>query len=143
MSSLYNLLFSKTILRDAWVVLIMIFFVVGCGSGREIPPLAQVSGTVTIDGKPVSGASVIFEPKFQAVSASGGTDGEGKFTLMYGDTSGAAIGDYIVRVFHYGDDPELPQESLVPDSYGTASTLTATVKEGENEIDFDLKGKKK
>ena len=62
---------------------------------------------------------------------------------MYGDTSGAAIGDYIVRVFHYGDDPELPQESLVPDSYGAASTLTATVTEGENKIDFDLKGKKK
>ncbi|WP_417385005.1 carboxypeptidase regulatory-like domain-containing protein [Gimesia sp.] len=121
----------------------MSVLVAGCGSGEETPPLAEVSGTVTIDGKPVSGASVIFEPKFQAASASGGTDKDGKFTLMYGDISGAAIGDYIVRVFHYGDDPELPQESLVPESYGAASTLTATVKEGKNEIDFDLKGKKK
>ncbi|WP_339676407.1 carboxypeptidase-like regulatory domain-containing protein [uncultured Gimesia sp.] len=143
MRSLYKGLLNRTNLRNVCVVLVMSTFVAGCGSGQDIPPLAQVSGTVTIDGKPVSGASVIFEPKFQAVSASGGTDKDGKFTLMYGDTAGAAIGDYIVRVFHYGDDPELPQESLVPESYGAGSTLTATVKEGENEIDFDLKGKKK
>ena len=115
----------------------------GCGgSDEEIPSLAPVSGVITMDGSPLVGALVQFEPKIAAKPAIGTTDSEGKYSLQYGGGDiGAAIGSHIVSIFHYGDDPEIPEEGKVPAKYGTESTLTADVKEGENEFDFDLESK--
>jgi hypothetical protein len=51
----------------------------GCGRGG--PELVPVRGTVTLDGKPVEGASVTFIPQFPGQPALGSTDARGKFTL--------------------------------------------------------------
>jgi hypothetical protein len=50
----------------------------GCGGG---PVLVGITGTVTLDGKPVEGASVTFMPQFAGQPALGTTDAAGKFTL--------------------------------------------------------------
>jgi hypothetical protein len=56
----------------------------GCsgGGGRE-PTLVPVSGTVTLDGKPLAGASVSFVPQAgtEGAGAFGTTDAEGRYTL--------------------------------------------------------------
>jgi hypothetical protein len=51
----------------------------GCGSGG--PELVPLTGTVTLDGNPVEGASVTFMPQSSGQPATGTTDAAGKFTL--------------------------------------------------------------
>ena len=77
----------------------------GCGSaGHTVVP---VSGKITLDGKPVAGASITFQPTAseQAKSAgpgSGGvTDAEGKFVLKTAEAKprpGAVLGKHVVRI---------------------------------------------
>jgi hypothetical protein len=43
--------------------------------------LTPVEGTVTLDGKPLAGAGVLFQPEGGGRPATGITDAEGKFTL--------------------------------------------------------------
>ena len=50
----------------------------GCGQGG--PATAPVVGTVTLDGRPLAGALVLFQPS-QGVPARGITDDDGGFSL--------------------------------------------------------------
>src|SRR3954470_4474745 len=84
-------------------LLIAIFFAMaasGCGQGDGYAELGlvQVSGTVTLDGKPLSGAKVSFEGDDKR-SAIGPTDSAGHYALMYdSQTRGTTPGKKIVRV---------------------------------------------
>lgn len=72
----------------------------GC-SGNRNPPTSPVTGVVTLDGKPVSGASVVFNPATpgEGHRAAGMTDPEGKFTLgTFVGGDGAVKGSYNVVV---------------------------------------------
>ena len=54
------------------------------GCGGDTPPLGQVTGTVTLDGKPVDGATIQFEPTTSGLpTAFGRTDSQGKYELWY------------------------------------------------------------
>jgi hypothetical protein len=67
----------------------------GCGTSDFVP----VSGVVTLDGKPVEGASVIFHRlEGEGQSAFAGTDASGAFVLKTEDLPGAWIGNYEVAV---------------------------------------------
>lgn len=74
----------------------------GCGSAAGGPPVVPAEGVVLLDGKPLSGADIMFEPrgstKGQAVFAR--TDSAGKFLLKSpdGKRTGAAVGEYHVVV---------------------------------------------
>lgn len=69
---------------------------VGCGGSSN---LAQVSGEVTVDGQPASGAVVLFHPDDPLQpTASGIADESGKFTLLSGPNSGIAPGKYTVTL---------------------------------------------
>jgi hypothetical protein len=57
-----------------------------------------VTGTVTLNGQPVSGASVSFAPSGKGAAAVGKTDASGKFTLKTLGQDGAAAGDYMVGI---------------------------------------------
>jgi hypothetical protein len=68
----------------------------GCGSGG--PRLYKAGGTVTHNGKPVEGATLLFVYE-NGNSASGKTDATGKFDLVYqGKTGGTAAGKCKVLV---------------------------------------------
>ena len=58
----------------------------------DMPELAEASGTVTMDGKPLVGASVSFAPTSGNRGASGRTDEQGKFFLSYGGNDGCPLG---------------------------------------------------
>lgn len=78
----------------AFLLMVGLLGGIGCGGG-----LTPVEGVVTLDGKEVEGASVMFvpdNPKGQA--ASGSTDASGKFTLRTGNKNGAMPGTYKVIV---------------------------------------------
>jgi hypothetical protein len=69
----------------------------GCGgSGRPV----KTFGLVTLDGKPVDGATVTFHPGAEkGRAATGLTDGEGVFQLQtFAEADGALPGEYKVTV---------------------------------------------
>ena len=119
--------------------------IVGC-CGPGGPPLGKVSGTVTLDGQPLSGARVDFQPEDPAGSPSHGeTDASGKYTLQYGvNRPGAMVGKHNVRISKGGyiiDENEVETflEEQVPASYNTESTVFRDVERGSNTFDFDIK----
>jgi hypothetical protein len=69
---------------------------VGCGGASFVP----VTGTVTLDGKPLAGAAVNFTPATagQGQVAQGQTDESGKFTLSSVGGLGAVPGSYKIGV---------------------------------------------
>jgi len=86
----------------------------GCG-GDGRPSLVKVTGTVTLDGQPLEGAIVAFQPitdakaKFQRPSA-GTTDASGKFVLgTYAIDDGAPVGKFRVGIVKREVLGELPE----------------------------------
>ena len=71
----------------------------GCSNSSQ-PPTYPVTGTVTMQGKPVAGAAITFVPTGnEGEAASAITDSEGKYALttwQAGD--GARPGEYRVKV---------------------------------------------
>ncbi|HID74576.1 MAG TPA: carboxypeptidase regulatory-like domain-containing protein [Planctomycetaceae bacterium] len=62
------------------VVLLTAVGLVGCGGGG--PKKVKVTGTVTLDGKPVDGAAVAFSPKGEGGQAAGTmTDASGRYEM--------------------------------------------------------------
>ncbi|QDT54369.1 Bacterial Ig-like domain (group 1) [Caulifigura coniformis] len=108
----------------------------GCGSAETGPELVEVTGTVTMDGKPLENALVYFVPESGGMS-SGMTDASGKFTLMYrGKTEGAVPGMSTVKVTK--SDGEAGAE-LIPGVFNTASVIKRDVaKPGPNDFTIDL-----
>lgn len=69
----------------------------GCGPRR--PKTIHVEGVVTLDGKPVQGAAVLFSPVAGGHPADGITDAQGKFTLTtFAAGDGALPGEHAVAV---------------------------------------------
>lgn len=130
---------------------------VGCSSGPDdTPPLAPVTGKVTLDGKPLTSGSVQFTPNKDRGTtgrmALGNINEDGTFELMTitpGD--GAQVGHHLVAIESYENtafDPNKPvnqsPKSLIPKRYTNPQTsqLTAEVKaDGDNSFTFELKSK--
>ncbi|MCA9015337.1 MAG: carboxypeptidase regulatory-like domain-containing protein [Planctomycetaceae bacterium] len=129
----------------------------GCGGSINADysnlDLVDVSGTVTLDGQPLSGATVVFEAG-DGTYSSGVTDDSGNFTLMFNtEKSGCLTGDKIVRI-QFKTDSENPDEEAegeggtsqqpklkIPEQYNKKSTLQATVDANHTTFTFDLKSK--
>ncbi|EAQ82494.1 hypothetical protein DSM3645_08852 [Blastopirellula marina DSM 3645] len=114
----------------------------GCaGRNSNYPELAEVTGAVTVNGKPVENVSIMFDPESGGHASHGLTDAAGKFRLKYtGSTHGAELGPHKVT-FIYGD-ADGPADVL-PRKYAdqTSSMNAEVTQEGPNEFTFDLKGK--
>ena len=122
--------------------LICMVLIAGCsGGGEPLPELTEVTGTVTLDGKPLENISVIFQPEAaDQASSRGTTNAEGKFKLMYNqDASGAVSGKHKVRFAVMDAD----STGLLPEKYTrTNSVETADVtKVGPNNFQFELKSR--
>jgi hypothetical protein len=130
---------------------------VGCGrSDSNRWYVAPVSGTVTMDGMPVSNAVVAFiaTGSTRGQGACGRTDKAGKYQLSATRAGrGAPLGQYRVMITTFvrpdgtalppgSDVPPItsPAKQLLPDRYSTRerTVLTATVHDTVNTIDFAL-----
>lgn len=122
--------------------------IIGCGGGSDAPELGAVKGTVQMDGKPLDGATVTFQPQEGGRPSFGETDGEGYYELQYtADEAGAVVGKHRVSISTYregdpgAEDPaeQKSQPERVPAQYNTQTELEAEVKPGTNPpIDFNL-----
>jgi len=76
----------------------------GCGGIKPVP----VRGTVTLDSKPIAGASVTFLPEGTGRNAAGVTQADGSFQLTtLNQNDGAFPGNYKVTV-QYAEGVEVP-----------------------------------
>jgi len=68
----------------------------GCGGSQKTTP---VSGVVLLDGKPLAGASIKFEPQGKGRDATGETDQNGQFTMStFQPRDGMVAGEYKVVI---------------------------------------------
>jgi hypothetical protein len=119
-------------------VCVLMVSTLGCNSGT---PMGQVQGKVTVDGKPVKGLEVNFQPKDPAIgtTATGYTQADGSYKLHYpGDKEGAPVGDYTVSIAGGETDDETGIKVTIPAKYNSQTELNRTVVAGENKIDFEL-----
>ncbi len=130
----------------------------GCGGGSDQPQLGLVTGTVTLDGEPLSGVAVVFSPD-NGRPARGNTDQTGKYKLTYiGQTLGAKVGHHRVEIAPNEEGEEesedadasentvgkpqpKPGKIKIPARYNTKSKLEVDVKTGANTFDFNLESK--
>ena len=139
------------------LILLPIILSVGCGGSINADysqlDLLDVSGTVALDGQPLSGVTVAFEAP-DGTFSSGVTDESGAFDLMFNtEKSGCLTGDKIVRI-QFKTDSENPDDeseeegrtsnqpvSKIPEQYNKKSTLEVTVDSNHTTFEFDLKSK--
>jgi hypothetical protein len=96
----------------------------GCGNQN----LSKVEGLVTLDGVPLSRATVSFMPVGQGRAASGLTDGNGYFRLTtFRTDDGALAGDY--RVIVAVDEAE--QRDLTTDAGKSEARLGTMTPQGK------------
>ena len=112
---------------------------VGCGRSDR-PDLGTVQGTVTLDGKPLAGALVVFTPSGPGRSASDLTDAAGRYELTYlRDIAGATLGPHVVIITTATE--ERSGREILPPRYHEKTELSATIAAGANTIDFPLESK--
>lgn len=120
----------------------------GCGGAPDdMPEVAPVRGTVTLDGKPLALARITFSPADGGQSSDAVTDTQGAYQLSYKrDVKGAKVGTHRVMISTF-EHPETTDDGrivggrpeLVPGEYNTGGGVEKEVKAGEdNVIDFAL-----
>ena len=111
----------------------------GCGGGG--PKYVKVSGTVTLDGKPLADAVVQFAPKGSkdnqnpGKSSSGYTDANGHYVLKVSneDKEGALVGTHVVRINMKGQDMGGDSKTGSPDDVGPLKMRTNPIPKDWNE----------
>lgn len=108
----------------------------GCGSsGADVAP---VRGRVTLDGAPMAGARIRFQPEAGGGSPSyGAADADGNYVLGYNrNQSGALIGWHTISIERggHGDPENKAKPPALPARYNTASELREEVKAGEDNV---------
>jgi hypothetical protein len=114
--------------------LVLLLAVSGCGKSR----LVSVEGTVTLDGEPLAGATVVFQPVGEGQPATAQTDSDGNFQLvtLKGD-KGALPGEYKVLVskgeemqFSGGEPPDPGQMGKMMRARDRKKQITLQPKKG-------------
>ena len=132
---------------SAWVAVLLLV----CSGCADDGRLASVSGTITLNGKPLPNAHIQFEPKEIAEDGTGGissyahADKDGKYTLKtLDDSDGAVVGLHRVRITlpasgdDTSDEVDPAFKSPIPKRYRDGS-LEFTVKPGgHSDADFDI-----
>jgi hypothetical protein len=145
--------------RRAGNAALVLLFVAGCtNNGIRMAP---VSGTVTMNGRPLPNVYVNFQPVGSDTNPNPGrgsygvTDSQGKYTLVVdAQTRGAVVGRHRVTIAtRYAEDapvdprkgspdgapPRLSHRESVPTRYNQQSTLVFDVPaKGSSAADFDL-----
>jgi hypothetical protein len=126
----------------------------GCGSEKKGPVTVEVTGTVTLNGRPVEGASVVFTPDARGddarLASQATTDHDGRFNLSTNLGGGKlqpgiVPGAYLVAITKNDTsavkDTLTPPKNVLPQKYADskASQLKADVIAGHaNDFPFAL-----
>ncbi len=117
-----------------------------CSSGCSSKPPVELkagTGTIYLEGQPLEGAFVEFQPENGSPSY-GLTDASGKYSLRFSrDQAGVMPGTHIVRIRtarsvtdEAGNEQRFPEK--LPSRYHDQSELTAIVDGESKSFDFQL-----
>jgi hypothetical protein len=125
--------------HPAIIVLAVAVVISGCSKS---PPMGDVQGTVTVNGKPVEEGTVRFLPVNGDTQATGGSIRDGKFRVQ------VPVAKQRVEIESNIVDPDktppnasadqIVMKALVPDRYNVQSELTLDVVPGLNEPTYQL-----
>jgi hypothetical protein len=130
-------------IRTSIAALTCLFVLGGCSENAE--QMYPVTGTVTLDGKPLPDGNIQFVPLDGKHGAEPGIIKDGRYELaaIEGQKRVEISASKIIlgsSLRGAGGEP-VPEEYL-PERYNASSELTADVKPQENVIDFPLVNKK-
>ena len=118
---------------------------VGCGGG---PATGDVSGVVTLDGKPIDNGYVTFIPADGKTQSSGGeigTDGRYRLSSPVGPMKVEIRSSKVVgkkKLYNTKDSPEMDvRQEVLPAKYNSPTTLTYDVPAGSKEKNWELQSK--
>jgi hypothetical protein len=126
-------------------VVALAFIFAGCGPSG--PKIAYVTGRVTMDGKPLPNATIVFVPE-NGRPAGAKTDADGRYVLNFTKgRRGAIPGKNTIQITTLRDPtPDENGKSIpgsketIPVRYNAASELSFTVQPNKRNVaDFDLK----
>ena len=124
-------------IRNGGWLACLVCLVLGCGVSDQ-PPLGRVTGKVTLDGQPLVGVIVNFQPE-TGRAATAETDASGNYDLIYiYGTNGTKVGKNTVS-FRWPDGVEGKQP--LPKAYTGATNQVVDIKAGRNKLDWELKSK--
>ena len=119
-----------------WIWLLLLGLLFG-GCRKSGPELAPVSGRVTLAGKPLENADVVFQPDNGKSPAFGRTDSEGRYELAYKrGVMGGPVGQNTVQIRVSRELVRNPP--LIAARFNSKSELRREVKAGQNEFNFDV-----
>jgi hypothetical protein len=124
----------------------------GCNRSGRVP----VSGTVTVDGRPLASGDIAFTPASGQGSSAGAAIERGRYSISA--EQGLLPGDYKVSIHAFRGtgkktwdgmgEPTAPEsqkkyveqlEQYIPSRYNDTTELTASVRSGKNNnVNFDL-----
>lgn len=120
----------------------MLVAVVGCGGGDG--DTADVSGTVSYDGKPIENGSINFIAT-DGKGTGGGVIKDGKYSatkVRIGPNKVQVSGSKVVGKKKAYNTPDSPMQDVtaeyLPKKYNEQTELTFEVKPGKNERNFEL-----
>jgi hypothetical protein len=143
----------------AWGIICLV--TIGCGGPKQdLPEVVPVSGTVTLDGKPLANATVTFIPvgTTRGGTCLGVTDDSGRYEMSAGNgRKGTPVGEFRITCTKWvmPDGSDYPKDSqvspletnareLLPERYTNeyATELKATVPAAGTTVDLHLKSRR-
>lgn len=121
----------------------------GCTPVGDAYKVAPVRGTVTANGEPVKGGSILFRPTTNVAGesgvsgkpASGMVGDDGTFVLStYGDNDGAVVGKHAVAYTPFSKGAETYDDKPEPSPYlgMVPKEKEVEIKPGQNDITVEL-----
>jgi hypothetical protein len=123
----------------------IVVFAIGCAKG---PATGTVLGEVNLDGHPVKDGRITFVPLDGKGPTAGAPVKDGKFVatdVPVGKMKIELNGNKVTGKFKAYDTPESPWidqvSEIVPHKYNINSELTLEVKQGSQDVKYDLQSK--
>lgn len=135
-TSLYS---TRVSLSSAVVILCAVGMLAGCDDGK--PKRVPVSGTVLIDGMPLTTGTVRMYPASGGRPASGQIGPDGGFTITtFQPNDGAVVGNNKVEIQSVEALSDTKLKWHAPKKYATADTsgLTITIEKPTNDLELSI-----
>lgn len=137
---------SRLGVRATLLFMLSCFLIATLGCGKY--SLSPVSGTITLDGKPLADATVTFTPAERGANSpqsSGKTDKSGKYSLnlVEDETTGAVMGKHhVIIAKNFVSESDVATEAEQTKAALPVHDFSFEVKSGSNKADFNLETKK-
>src|ERR1700761_6959661 len=128
-------------MRRRDLAFLLIVALAGCG-GAERVSLAPLTGSVTLDGKPLEAGMIVFTPAKGRPASGKVKSGQIVDVTTYDPNDGAPVGRLVITLMDLPPEGmDVPKERIIPSKYGSAeeSDLTVAVYSGKpNSVNVEL-----